>query len=163
MAFVAALCSGLQGTTDAVQMVQSARHAVQNLDGAEPVIQRLDDSAMRPPARPDSSQMGWVLHALQNAFFELLHASSFEEGLVATVGRGGDTDTNGAIAGALLGARHGAADMPTAWMRAVRSCRPERGRARQARPPSYWPIDALAVSEQLARERRKQTDLATAP
>jgi ADP-ribosyl-[dinitrogen reductase] hydrolase len=48
-------------------------------------------------------QMGWVLIALQNAFYHLAHADTAEEALVETVGAGGDTDTNAAIAGALLG------------------------------------------------------------
>ena len=43
-----------------------------------------------------------MLIALQNAFFELLHAASLEEAVVRTVRRGGDTDTNAAICGALL-------------------------------------------------------------
>ena len=48
-----------------------------------------------------------VLVALRNAFHQLLHADSFEAGVVNTVSQGGDTDTNGAIAGALLGRREG--------------------------------------------------------
>jgi len=58
------------------------------------------------------SQNGLVLIGLQNAFYQLLHAPSFEDGVVDTVMRGGDTDTNGAIAGALLGAVHGRAKVP---------------------------------------------------
>ena len=44
-----------------------------------------------------------MLVALQNAFRVALHTTNFEDGVVATVMRGGDTDTNAAIAGALLG------------------------------------------------------------
>ena len=32
------------------------------------------------------------------------------------VGLGGDTDTNAAVAGALLGALHGRRGLPTAWL-----------------------------------------------
>ena len=38
-----------------------------------------------------------------------------EESLVAVVSAGGDTDTNGAVAGAVLGARYGAAAIPLRW------------------------------------------------
>jgi ADP-ribosylglycohydrolase len=41
--------------------------------------------------------------ALQGAFYELLHANTFVEALERTIIRGGDTDTNGSITGALLG------------------------------------------------------------
>jgi ADP-ribosylglycohydrolase len=56
--------------------------------------------------------MGWVLIALQNAFWQLLHAATLEEGVIDTISRGGDTDTTAAIAGALLGAVHGRQAIP---------------------------------------------------
>jgi ADP-ribosylglycohydrolase len=94
--------------------------------------------------------MGWVLIALQNAFYQLLHAPSFEEGVVATVMAGGDTDTNGAIAGALLGAVHGAGAVPPRWTRAVLSCRPLRGTpTAHPRAVEFWPLDALELAEAL--------------
>ena len=40
----------------------------------------------------------------------------FEEALVALVNAGGDTDTNAAFAGAVLGARYGATEIPLRWM-----------------------------------------------
>ncbi|MBV9601600.1 MAG: ADP-ribosylglycohydrolase family protein [Chloroflexi bacterium] len=97
------------------------------------------------------SQQGWVLVALQNAFFQLLHAASLEAGLVATVRKGGDTDTNAAICGALLGAVHGRAAIPEQWQAMVLSCRPMPGQpeVRQPRPAIYWPTDALILAERL--------------
>ena len=109
----------------------------------------LTTAALEPPAfQPDE---GHVVIALQNAFYQAYHASSFEEGLVATVMGGGDTDTNAAIVGALLGAIYGVAAIPEQWRTAVLQCRPERGRpgVRQHRPEVYWPVDALAVAEVL--------------
>jgi ADP-ribosylglycohydrolase len=97
--------------------------------------------------------VGHVPIALQNAFYQALHAPSFEEGLVATVMAGGDPDTNAAIAGALLGAIHGAAAIPEQWRTAVLHCRPEHGRPGipHPRPETYWPVDALALAEGLLR------------
>ena len=40
---------------------------------------------------------------------------NFEDALVALVNSGGDTDTNGALAGAVLGARYGASAIPMRW------------------------------------------------
>ena len=57
-------------------------------------------------------ESGWVLLALQNAFCHLRRGATVEDALVATVGKGGDTDTNAAIAGALLGAADGLGAIP---------------------------------------------------
>src|SRR5207244_8703036 len=69
----------------------------------------------------DQGKQGWVLIALQNAFFQLLHAPSLEEGIVASAMAGGDTDTNAAIAGALRGAGSALKASPEQWQQAVLS------------------------------------------
>jgi len=112
------------------------------------VIATLAAAADAPPVREAGSQ-GFVLVALQNAFYELLHAPSLEAGVVATVSRGGDTDTNAAIAGALLGAVHGRGAVPLQWRQMILSCRPHPLRAKHARPERYWPVDVLEVAERL--------------
>lgn len=95
--------------------------------------------------------MGWVLIAWQNALWQLLHAPNLEEGVVDTVGRGGDTDTNAAICGALLGAVYGLESIPRQWREAVLQCRPAAGdpRVRHPRPECYWPVDALELAARL--------------
>ena len=97
-------------------------------------------------------KQGWVLIAFQNVLWQLLHAPSLEEALVDTVGRGGDTDTNAAICGALLGAVHGIDAIPQQWVSSILTCRPEQGKpnVHQPRPERYWPIDALELAEKLA-------------
>jgi ADP-ribosylglycohydrolase len=97
------------------------------------------------------SQQGWVLIAFQNALWQLLHAVTLEHGVVDTVMRGGDTDTNAAIAGALLGAVYGRDAIPKQWLDTLLDCRPERGRpnVKHPRPSCYWPVDALRLAEQL--------------
>lgn len=96
-------------------------------------------------------QQGWVRNAFQNAFAQLLHAQSFEAGVVDTVRRGGDTDTNGAIAGALLGAVTGREQIPDQWRQMVLSCRPAPiyAPAVQPRPALYWPVDIEQLAERL--------------
>lgn len=49
------------------------------------------------------------------AFWELFHAPGLEAGLIDTVNRGGDADTNGAVVGALLGAVYGDTAVPARW------------------------------------------------
>lgn len=119
--------------------------------GAEAaVVDALVAAAGRPPA-DFMTNMGWVITALQNAFYQLLHAASLEEGIVATVMAGGDTDTTAAIAGALLGAVYSRPAIPARWQRAVLTCRPIDGlpgvRRPRARP--FWPVDLLELAEGL--------------
>jgi ADP-ribosylglycohydrolase/fructose-1,6-bisphosphatase/inositol monophosphatase family enzyme len=112
------------------------------------VTDALSRAAVAAPAC-DGEHMGWVLLALQNAFHELLHAPSLEEGVVATVRRGGDTDTNAAIVGALLGAVHGRDAVPSQWRQMVLSCRAVASRAARPRPLVYWPADVYELAERL--------------
>jgi ADP-ribosyl-[dinitrogen reductase] hydrolase len=128
-------------------------HAVEIAEsyGLDPVVgRRLRDAESDPPPDYDRQQ-GWVLTAFQNAFYQLVHAANLEEGVVDTVGRGGDTDTNGAIAGALLGAVHGLQAIPAQWLGSILSCRPEKQRrnVQQPRPPEYWPVDVLELAQTL--------------
>ena len=95
------------------------------------------------------THMGWVLVSLQNAFFHLKD-SSFEEALISTVSAGGDTDTNAAICGALLGAALGRSAIPPRWILPVLACRStvDAG-APRPRPAAYWPDDILELAEAL--------------
>jgi ADP-ribosylglycohydrolase/fructose-1,6-bisphosphatase/inositol monophosphatase family enzyme len=104
----------------------------------------------KPPA-DYFTHMGWVLVSLQNAFFHLEN-SSFEEALVATVSAGGDTDTNAAICGALLGAALGRSAIPPRWILPVLACRStiDAG-APRPRPAAYWPDDILELAEALVQ------------
>ena len=95
------------------------------------------------------TQMGWVLVSLQNAFFHL-RSSGFEESLIATVAGGGDTDTNAAICGALVGAALGRQAIPSRWILPVLACRSTTDAgAPRPRPAMYWPDDILELAEAL--------------
>jgi ADP-ribosylglycohydrolase/fructose-1,6-bisphosphatase/inositol monophosphatase family enzyme len=120
------------------------------------VQQWLAEAETQPPA-DYIERMGWVHIALQNAFYQLLHAPSLEAGIVTTVMQGGDTDTNGAIVGALLGAVYGRAAIPWQWRDRVLTCRPIQKLAdvKRPRPQPFWPIDALQLAEQLLITGRK--------
>ncbi len=74
----------------------------------------------------DSSKMGYLGIALQNTFYELLHGQNFENSLINIIRRGGDTDTNGCIAGALLGAIYGIHQIPQNWITTVKECQNPR-------------------------------------
>jgi len=80
-------------------------------------------TALRPLVRGDSpgtlETSGYVVHSLQTALHDGLFADSAEEAIVTAVNRGGDTDTIGAIAGAVAGARFGASQLPDRWLGAI--------------------------------------------
>ena len=78
---------------------------------------------------------GWVLTAFRNALWQLLHAPNLEEAVVDTVMRGGDTDTNAAICGALLGAVWGRNAIPDQMDR-MRAELPPCGRTTACAPSS---------------------------
>jgi len=114
------------------------------------VLEAVQKAQKEPPA-DYIHQMGWVLIALKNAFYQMLHAADVEEGIVNTVMQGGDTDTNAAIAGALLGALHGCSSFPGQWRKTVLSCRPIGGLKGvfNARPRAFWPVDIPELAERL--------------
>lgn len=62
---------------------------------------------------------GFVRLAFRLAFWHAAHTPAWTAALVDVASRGGDADTNGAIAGALLGARDGASAIPAAWVERV--------------------------------------------
>lgn len=64
----------------------------------------------------EESSIGYTLRALAAALWCYWHVSSFEEGLLAIVNEGGDADTNGAIACAILGAKFGFSSIPSYYI-----------------------------------------------
>ena len=68
-------------------------------------------------ARPlDGPDRGFALFTAGIALQVVGEGRTFDDGLRHVVGLGGDTDTNAAVAGALLGARHGRSRIPTDWV-----------------------------------------------
>ncbi|MXX31816.1 MAG: hypothetical protein F4Z51_06180 [Chloroflexi bacterium] len=84
-----------------------------------------DDIAQRIA---DERVSGHTYLCMQTALWCLDASGTLEEALVRIVSAGGDTDTNGAVAGAVLGARYGAAAIPERWLH----CVPDRKRIDRA-------------------------------
>jgi ADP-ribosylglycohydrolase/fructose-1,6-bisphosphatase/inositol monophosphatase family enzyme len=160
--FVAALATGI-GQGGGAEAAYSAAAAEAAKPGVQRAVRQAVEAARETRPGDYTHQMGWALIALQNAFYQLLHAPTLEEGVVDTVMHGGDTDTNAAIAGALLGAIHGRQGVPGRWIAAVQSCRPlpppNRGRNEHPRPEEFWPVDALELAEALVAGGTSKTSL----
>ena len=62
---------------------------------------------------------GYIVDAFAIAFWGLLNFETFEDGMLAVLRLGGDTDTNGAIYGQLAGAYYGYEAIPEEWREGV--------------------------------------------
>jgi ADP-ribosyl-[dinitrogen reductase] hydrolase len=142
-AYCAAIAAGIAGAGAEAMFETALAHS------KGPAHEAIRRAAKGNPPADYFTHMSWVLVALQNAFF-CLKSLSFEDALVRTVACGGDTDTNAAVAGALLGACHGRSPIPPRWILALLACRPlaECG-ALRPRPIDCWPDDILELAEAL--------------
>jgi len=115
VAVVTAIAQLVRGGEDADEAVARAASAAAAIsDEVRAVIER--GSARKPSdLRVDGEDRGFVLHTVEIAFSALSSAADFEDGVMAVVSRGGDTDTNACVAGALLGAKLGKSRIPDRW------------------------------------------------
>ena len=111
---VAALVRG-ESAEDAAR---SALGAVDDLEGGEELEFLVEEvGGSRAIDGPDQ---GFCLFTAGVAFQALVRPGDVETELRRVVSLGGDTDTNAAVAGALLGARDGANGLPAPWLQRLR-------------------------------------------
>jgi ADP-ribosyl-[dinitrogen reductase] hydrolase len=111
---VAALVQG-ESAEDAAR---SALGAVDDLEGGEELEFLVE--AVGGSRAIDGPDQGFCLFTAGIAFQALLRTGDVETELRRVVSLGGDTDTNAAVAGALLGARDGANGLPAHWLERLR-------------------------------------------
>ncbi|MCJ1296923.1 hypothetical protein MMC34_008492 [Xylographa carneopallida] len=104
------------GATEAVSEVEGWLAAAQAAARGEAV---LEDARQ---------QAGFVKHAFTLAFCHLASGSGYEQAVRHVLLAGGDTDTNAAIVGGLVGAAVGAEAIPAHMTQAVLQCKPLRDR-----------------------------------
>src|SRR5581483_11248115 len=102
--------------------------------------ERGDDQAIARLAAGEQQGVCWTTLAV--GLHALAHVDDYERGVAWAISLGGDTDTNAAVAGALLGCRHGVEAIPARWLDALR----DRERIERA-------ADALAAPETPLGER----------
>ena len=69
----------------------------------------------------DGPDQGFCLFAAAAGLQALARGDSFEHALRHVVALGGDTDTNAAVAGSLVGAAYGATGLPESWLERLQS------------------------------------------
>jgi ADP-ribosylglycohydrolase/fructose-1,6-bisphosphatase/inositol monophosphatase family enzyme len=154
--FSQTISRGVDGAT-AKEAFQAA------MDSASDKVKQLLEASQNAPPADFQHQMGWITIAFTNAYYHLVHETPLAQAVVSTVKKGGDTDTNAAIVGALLGAFQGYKSIPRQWRNSVLTCRPHpRNKASsRPRPVEYWPVDLMVLAEQLLSLKKKSVSSAT--
>src|SRR5262249_45300537 len=108
------------------------------------LLQSMEEAQIRPPSRSANGEL--AIAAVQHAFYQLLHAQSFEEAITKTT----QSAISGtcSVTGGLLGAVFGRDSIPASWRNSILSFRPYSA-SPQPRPMPLWPIDLLLLSELL--------------
>lgn len=71
--------------------------------------------------RGDVNNSGWAVSTLEAALWAFNTTKSFEDGMIAAVNLGGDSDSIGAVYGQLAGACYGFDAIPDRWVKAVKN------------------------------------------
>jgi len=111
---VTLVAAGLVRGDEPLATVERALAAVADRDGGEE-LEYLAAEAGRA-RRIDGPDQGFALFTAGVALRMAAEDRGVEDALRHVVSLGGDTDTNAAVAGALLGARHGRPGLPTSWL-----------------------------------------------
>ncbi len=70
-------------------------------------IKTVFQDAIEKKERDIDTNKGWILHAFYCAIYSFIHFENYTDAMFWIMSKKGDTDTNGAIAGGLLGAYYG--------------------------------------------------------
>lgn len=95
------------------------------LYGPEPTY-AIDESGEIYINTDDRKYQGYFGIALQNTIYELIYGTDYDSSMVNIIQRGGDTDTNCAIAGGLLGAYYGQQGINSDWLNIIKTVQVDR-------------------------------------
>lgn len=107
---VAALVRGEPGEGGVVEAIE----AIRGREGAEELSYLVEAAGVARPI--DGPDQGFVLFTAGVALRQAALERPFVDGLLEVVAMGGDTDSNAAVTGALLGALHGRDALPADWL-----------------------------------------------
>ena len=113
----AALCAAIVAIADGADPVAAAEAET----GTHPKLSQVVGAVREHHEEPvrsvaGSPEAGTCWATLGVALFALTSFEDYESGVLWAIGVGGDTDTNAAVSGALLGARHGVEAIPQGWL-----------------------------------------------
>ena len=144
LAYVRAIRRLVLSPGDVTSAIAEARDAA---SGDEEVRGWLEDAIDGGVVVPFSPQDGFVKIGFSHAFRHLARGTTYADALHVTLEGGGDTDTNAAIVGGLLGARFGVQAIPASMREAVLGCDTKRGA--NPRPDELHPRDVPSLVARL--------------
>ena len=102
-------------------LAAAAAVASQELRPRVPVVEegalaRILDGSALTATRAAIRGSGYVVHCLEASYWAAAQAADYRGAVLAAVNLGEDTDTTGAVAGALAGVLHGRQAIPSAWV-----------------------------------------------
>jgi ADP-ribosyl-[dinitrogen reductase] hydrolase len=123
----------------------------------ERAFSALVEEANRHGAQPacERPTMGFPPACIPTCLYLLLTTDSFEEALTEVINLGGDTDTAGAILGALAGANYGIGQIPRRWLDGLQNRAGIDARARALAQRSARGLDIpdlIATEQELTRK-----------
>ena len=71
--------------------------------------------------REEVNNSGWAVSTLEAALWAFNTTETFEDGLIAAVNLGGDSDSIGAVFGQIAGAHYGFDAIPQRWVKGVKT------------------------------------------
>jgi ADP-ribosyl-[dinitrogen reductase] hydrolase len=93
--------------------VEFCRERIDDEPGTDELFKPVQD--VRELDASELSNSGYVVDTVQSSLYYALTADDFEDAVVDAVNSGGDTDTVGAVTGAVAGARFGASEVSERW------------------------------------------------
>lgn len=114
----ASLCAALLALVEGSEPLAAARSVATDPRTHAALADVGDEDAIRERAGGREFGVAWT--ALAVGLHALIEMDDYTAGIAFVIGLGKDTDTNAAVAGALLGARSGSADMPEFWLAGLR-------------------------------------------
>jgi ADP-ribosyl-[dinitrogen reductase] hydrolase len=121
----AALCAALLALGEGSDPIEAAMAQVGGQAKLEMVVEAVRERRENPiRSVAGSPEAGTCWATLGVGLFALTKRYPYESGVLWAISLGGDTDTNAAVTGALLGCRDGAGAIPDRWLSPLR----ERGR-----------------------------------
>jgi len=114
-----------RGMTDALPEIEQYGYGAKVPHSVRKAVKTASESTLSD-IQFDGWSRGFTLLTLQAVLIAFWTAEDFESGLSEVIEAGGDTDTNGAAVGAILGARFGAKGIPKRWLEQMRDIRAAR-------------------------------------
>jgi len=114
-------CLLIAGVLDGLDLRAAMDEAAQELRGRIPedeavLLARILDGSVLAAERDEIRGSGYVLHCLEASLWAVANHDTYGSAVLAAINLGEDTDTTGAVTGALAGALYGRAAIDPAWV-----------------------------------------------